>query len=105
MRPVRIAPYETIVQRTADGTVYMRSPRALGAYPTRLTERLEQWASAAPDRTFLAQRDAAGAWRRVSYHEALQQVRSIAQALLDRKLSRDRPIVILSGNGIDHGLL
>ncbi len=32
-------------------------------------------------------------------------MRRIAQALLDRKLSHDRPIVILSGNSIEHGLL
>ena len=36
---------------------------------------------------------------------ARTRVRRIAQALLDRKLSPDRPIVILSGNGIDHALL
>ena len=32
-------------------------------------------------------------------------MRRIAQALLDRKLSGQRPIVILSGNSIEHGLL
>src|SRR6478752_2792885 len=29
----------------------------------------------------------------------------IAQALIDRELSEERPLVILSGNGIEHGLL
>src|SRR4029078_7286205 len=33
------------------------------------------------------------------------RTRRIAQALLDRGLSEERPIVILSGNGIEHGLL
>ena len=32
-------------------------------------------------------------------------MRRIAQGLLDRGLSAERPIAILSGNGIEHGLL
>ena len=83
----------------------MESPHALGAYADKLTERLEHWASVAPDRTYLAERDDAGGWRRVSYGQALTAVRSLAQAIIDRRLSPARPIVILSGNSIDHALL
>jgi feruloyl-CoA synthase len=116
MRPVRIAPTESVVRPGAGGVVYMQSPCPLGAYPVRITDRLEHWARAAPDRSFLAQRQApaasdasaagvAGDWRHVTYVDALARVRRIGQALLDRGLSPDRPIVILSGNGIEHGLL
>ena len=83
----------------------MESPHPLGAYADKLTERLEHWASVAPDRTYLAERDDAGGWRRVSYGQALTAVRSLAQAIIDRRLSPARPIVILSGNSIDHALL
>ena len=41
----------------------------------------------------------------MSYAEALAQVRSLAQAIVTRGLSPDRPILILSGNGVDHALL
>ena len=82
----------------------MEATSPLGSYPTRITDALEHWAAQAPDRTFLAQRDGDD-WRKVSYQETLERVRRIAQALLDRQLSPDRPIVILSGNGIDHALL
>ena len=78
---------------------------ALGPYPEKLTERLEHWAQVAPQRTFLAQRTLAGDWRHLTFADALGRVRSIAQALLNRKLSSDRPILILSGNSIEHGLL
>jgi len=44
-------------------------------------------------------------WRTVTFREAREYVRAIAQALLDRGLNADRPIVILSGNSVDHGLL
>lgn len=105
MRPVNVAPSETTFRRGAGGVVYMRSPRALGPYPSKITERLEHWAKVAPDRTFLAQRAATGEWRHLTFGDALVRVRGIAQALLDRRLSADRRIVILSGNSIEHGLL
>ncbi|MGH9148396.1 MAG: hypothetical protein ACRD1Q_16920, partial [Vicinamibacterales bacterium] len=58
IRDVRIAATQTTVRSGVDGVVYMQSPNPLGAYPTRITERLEEWAARAPDRPFLAQRDA-----------------------------------------------
>ena len=105
MRPVRIAPSDAIVQRGNHGVLYMRSPVTLGPYPEKLTQRLELWARGAPGRTFLAQRTPAGDWRHLTFADALARVRSIAQALLNRKLSAERPILILSGNSIEHGLL
>jgi feruloyl-CoA synthase len=101
----RILPADTIVTRGADGTLYARSPHRLGPYPDRITARLEHWAAAAPDRTFLARRDATGTWQHLTYAGTLARVRAIAQALIDRGLSADRPVVILSGNSIEHGLL
>jgi feruloyl-CoA synthase len=83
----------------------MESPFPLGDYAVRITDRLEHWAEAAPERTFLAERVASGGWRRVSYRETLTAVRSLAQAMVARGLSPARPIVILSGNGIDHAWL
>ena len=105
MEQSRILSPVTLIDRAPGGVVYARSPHPLGAYPGRITERLESWAAEEPDRAFLARRDAQGAWRSVSYAETLRRVRAIAQSLIDRKLSADRPIVILSGNSIEHGLL
>lgn len=105
VRPARIGPLEAVVDRRADGSVVVRSPHALGPYAAKLTERLEHWAAHAPDRTFLAQRGPDGAWRHLTYADALARARNVAQALLDRGLSAARPVAILSGNGIEHGLL
>ena len=104
VRAVRIARSDAIVRHGADGVVYLQSSAPLGSYQTRITDSLDYWAAHAPDRTFLAQRDG-DRWRELTYGDALARVRRIAQALLDRRLSRDRPIVILSGNSIEHGLL
>jgi feruloyl-CoA synthase len=105
VRPVRLGPRDLVVDRRSDGQIYLRSRQALGSYPSKLTERLEHWAAVAPARTFLAQRTAEGPWREVSYAQTLDQIRRIGQALLRRDLSPDRPILVLSGNDIEHALL
>ncbi len=85
---MRLGPADVLLDRKADGTIYLRSPHQLGAYPDKLTQRLEHWAKAAPDRVFLAQRTADGAWRTLTYAQTLAQVRAIAQALLQRRAFR-----------------
>src|SRR5258708_21265693 len=87
-----------------DGTLRVRTATPLGAYPGRVTERLRHWGEGAPDRVFRASRDGEG-WRNVTYREAFNVACAIGQALLDRGLSVARPVLILSGNGIEHGLL
>ena len=105
LRKVKLGPADVLLDRRADGTIILRSPHPLGAYPQKLTQRLEHWAKAAPDRVFLAQRARDGAWRTLTYAQTLSQVRAIAQSLLQRRLSAERPIAILSGNDIEHALL
>jgi feruloyl-CoA synthase len=101
----RILPADTLVEYRSDGSILARSPHRLGPYPRTLTERLEHWARVAPRRVFLAARNEAGDWRTLAYADALRRVRSVAQALIDRRLSNERPVVILSGNSIEHGIL
>ena len=88
-----------------DGTTLVTSVEPLQPYPLRLTDRLLHWADVAPDHTLAAQRDAAGAWRRISYAQALRSARGIAQALLDLGLSPQQPVAILSDNDLEHLLL
>src|ERR671931_645999 len=103
-RAVRLGPRDVVSERRSDGTFLLRSPHSLAPYPAKLTERLEYWAAAAPARTFLAQRTPSG-WRKLGYGETLDCVRRIGAALLRRDLSAERPLVILSGNDIEHALL
>src|SRR6266403_27828 len=50
------------------------------------------------------ERDGAG-WRKLSYAAARTLVDRTAAGLIERGLSAERPVMILSGNGIDHALL
>jgi feruloyl-CoA synthase len=104
-RQVPLGTADVRVDRRADGAIVLRSPHPLSAYPARLTERLVHWAREAPERSFLAQRDAAGGWRSLSYARTYARVRAIGQALIERGLSADRPLAILSDNDIEHALL
>jgi len=105
LRQVLLGPPDVVVERRSDGAIVLRSPHPLPAFPQKLTERLVHWANAAPERVFLAQRDASGAWRTLTYADAMTKVRAIAAALLARGLSAERPIAILSGNDIEHALI
>jgi feruloyl-CoA synthase len=105
VRAVRLGPREFTLEHRPDGAIIVRSPHKLAPYPDKLTERLEYWAEVAPDRAFMAQRDASGGWRMISYAQTLDLVRRIGTSLLKRNVDPERPIVILSGNDIEHALL
>src|SRR5439155_1023924 len=60
------------------------------------------WAEQAPERTRAARRVQGGDWRRLTYCEALHNARCIAQALIDLRLSAERPVAILSDNDLEH---
>ncbi|WP_374668709.1 feruloyl-CoA synthase [Ramlibacter sp.] len=92
------------------GVHYLRAEQDLADYPERMADRLQHWARTAPDRTFMARRvknadGTLGDWRHVTYAEAWQSARAIAQALISRGLSAERPVAILSENGLEHALL
>jgi feruloyl-CoA synthase len=105
LRPISFGRPAVIVDRRADGTIYVRPTAALGYYPRRLTDKLHHWAAREPGRVFMAERDAGGGWRTLTYAQLLRSSRAIASALLARNLSAERPVVMLSGNSIDHALL
>jgi feruloyl-CoA synthase len=105
LRAISFGDPTVTIDRRDDGTIYLRPTAALGDYPVRITDRLHHWASAAPNRIFMAERDAGGGWRTITYAQLLASTRHISSALLARDLSPDRPIVILSGNSIDHALM
>ena len=91
--------------RREDGAILLSSPQPLQAYPRCVGADLEHWADQAPERLFLAERDADGAWRELRYGQARHQVRRIAASLLQMGLPEGRPVAVLSDNSIEHALL
>src|SRR3990170_9041881 len=101
---LRFAPAAVNVEKRADGSQVLRSPQPLRPFGRALGDWLLHWYERAPERTFLAERRGEG-WRRLSYRDALSDVRRIGQALLNLGLDAGKPVAILSDNGVDHALL
>ncbi|HSX93085.1 MAG TPA: feruloyl-CoA synthase [Hydrogenophaga sp.] len=98
---------EASVRQAADGTTYLSAALPLRPYGQRMTDYLVHWAKQAPERSFMARRakqadGSTGDWVHLSYAEALDAARSIGQALLDRGLSAERPVLVLSENDLEH---
>ncbi|MEM5492933.1 feruloyl-CoA synthase [Hoeflea sp. AS16] len=65
---------------------------------------LDKWADETPSSIFLAERSGEG-WREMEYAEVRDAVRAIASSLAGRGMDASTPIVIMSGNSLDHALL
>jgi feruloyl-CoA synthase len=105
IRRLTLGPYAGAAEQRADGCWLLRSLDPLGDHPRRFTEHLSRWAGKQPDAVFLAERGDDDRWRKLTYSAAFEQVGRIACALLQRGLSAERPLMILSGNSIEHALL
>jgi feruloyl-CoA synthase len=104
MRPITYAPVAVEQTRGADGSIVLRSRMPLAPFEVNLAKMFRAAVETAPGRAVFAERAGAD-WRKISYADARRQVDAIAAALIERGLSAERPIMILSGNAIDHALL
>lgn len=109
-RPLTFGVTRAVLRDGETGVHYLRADNALPPYPERLTDRLVHWAKERPDQTLFARRvknadGSTGDWRHISFAQALDAARRIGQGLLDRGLSAERPVLILSENDLEHALL
>ena len=109
-RPLKFGVTRVNMREGTSGVRYMLADQPLEDFATRMTDRLVHWATTKPDVTMLAKRvknadGSLGDWRHISYAQAWQSARAIAQALIDRGLNAERPVVIMSENDLEHALL
>ena len=109
-RPLRFGVTRVTLKDGVPGTHYLKADQKLQAYPDRLTDRFQHWATNKPNQTLFARRvkladGTLGDWRHVTYAQAWATARNIAQALINRGLNAERPVVILSENSLEHALL
>ena len=97
-------PHNVIRETRDDGTVILKSGYELSEVVETSSVWLRRWAQDRPNTVFLAERSGEG-WRELPYVEALAQVEAVAQSLLARGLGPETPILIVSGNSVDHGVL
>ena len=98
-RAMRYGVTSVQVQTRDDGVQYVLADLPLSDYPTRMTDKLLHWARVTPERTFVARRKrlsdgSTGDWEHLSYVQAMVAARRMGQALIDRGLSVDKPVLI-----------
>ncbi len=103
-RPIAYAPPRVVCERGSDGVLRYRSSVPLAPYDPSLARLFRGAVERNPAGIFLAERDGA-TWRKLTYAAARPLVDALATALIERGLSAERPVMILSANSIDHALL
>src|SRR3954462_9362132 len=94
------APPRGLAEERDDGAILLRSTAPLGEYAPSMAHSFRAGAEAHPDRVLAARGGAAVRWG-----EARDRADEIAQALLDHGLGPRRPLMVLSGNSLEHLLL
>ena len=109
-RPLKFGVTRATLRDGDTGVHYLAADQALLPIPDRLTDRLVHWAKERPDQTLFARRvknadGSTGDWQHITFAQALDAARRIGQGLLNRGLSAERPVLILSENDLEHALL
>ncbi len=99
------APPDIESERRDDGSTVLASRHPLGEIEPSITAVLRRRAAEHPDRVLAAQRDPEDHWTALSYGEAERRSRALAAAFRHLGLGPDRPLMILSGNSLEHLLV
>jgi feruloyl-CoA synthase len=103
-RDARYAPRQMEVEHRAGGELVLTHPGRFDESHQTTPSALMQWARLQPTRNWLCERSGAG-WRSVPYGEGAERVIALAFGLSELELPKDRPLLILSRNGVDHALM
>lgn len=96
--------HDVVREDCEDGAIILRAREPLGPVVEKTTDWLDDWSKKTPDAVFLAERSGKG-WREESFLSIQQKARNLAGGLLGLGLTPATPILIISGNSIDHGIL
>ena len=96
---------EVTVERRADGSTVITAPALTGAYPASICDYLYRQAEAYPDRTFMAERGADGAWQHMTYATMLGRARAVGQWMIDHGFDQSTPLMILSANSVNQAIV
>ena len=104
--PLPQKPPAAIVDRRGDGSVLVRSRHAPADVPANLAMIFREGADRHPDRPLLLERPPGGGdWSGVTWGEARRAADAIAQWLVDHGAGQGEPVMVVSGNSVEHGLL
>jgi feruloyl-CoA synthase len=104
LRPIAYARPRIVCEAGRNGALHCRSSEPLAPHDPSLARLFRAAVERNPAGLFLAERDGSS-WRKLTYAAARPLVDALAQSLIERGLSAERPVMVLSANGIDHALL
>jgi feruloyl-CoA synthase len=109
-KPLAQKPPSVETTRKPDGTIYIKQRYPLGEMHRSIAHLLEERAAQHPTRNYIGERTPLpdgklGDWRYITYGEMDTRASAVAQALLDRGLGPDTPLMVLSGNSIVHAAM
>ena len=93
------------MERRDDGSYVLRSRRELTEWEPSVTAVLRKRAAEHPDRPLAAGRDADDRWVTLTYGEAARKAEILARAFRGLGLGPEQPVMILSGNSLEHLLV
>lgn len=104
-RPVNMNWAKASLREGDNNTVYLTNSEPLPEYHRALFDQFDVWAEKTPDVTAIAERNSDNGWRRVTYKELKDQSRAIGQYLINKGVSAQNGLAIISPNSIDHALM
>ena len=104
VRDPRYAAPRYSFEHRADGAVVIANDLPYATAFQTTNAALDHWAKVAPAAIWLAERAGDG-WRRMSFGEAHDRIARLAGALAGLGVGPGRPLMILTGNSIDHALI
>lgn len=105
-RSVRFGEVGVEIERRPDGVIIVSGKAPLKPYDPNLAGAFWRHADATPDRLWLARREGPRRdWTRLTYGEGRARVASVAAWLMNRAVTAERPILVLSENSLNHAVL
>src|SRR3954471_20877649 len=105
-KPLPMKAPDVTVERRDDGSILIASNHPPGEGPRSIAHLIAERAAAHPDRPYILQREPNhGPWRGVTYGEAKRAADGVAQWLIDRGLTGDDSVMVLSANSVQHALV
>lgn len=94
-----------VAEARPDGAVLLRSLVPLGSHAEHLGHELRGWASRTPEAVLASAVNASGERQMVTFAQARHTADALGQALLGLGAGPERPVLLLSGNSLNHLLM
>ncbi len=105
-KPLKQLPPQVEVDRRDDGTVLIWQTHEVGEVDQSIAHIFAEKCAEHPERKFICEREGgSGPWDHITYGQAWDQARAVAQAMLDKGMGPQTPVMILSSNSIKHGVM